>query len=414
MLFACAVLLAAANGCEKPNHGPKRADDVAAHTTRYHPDIHRQNHDAATGGSTAAATSPADTAATAPAAKAGPLGCPVLFVNTDTITVQEVLEPILDELQEKAKTLSPSLYAAAMRSAIQKQIDTQISILLIYEEAKDTYPSKATEFFEKEADRRIKEAINLRFDGIHARYEAHLKALGLTVEDIKNRVKRQVMFEQYMRDKFQPSLREPPRRQLLKYYETHLDQFTKPARAELFLIEVPIAAELKMSIKQATSEDLAAARKRAIAHLKRAQEELAAGVEFEAVAKAYSKGVKAAVGGAWGEISPNTMQGRWAKAAEVLFTLKPGESSDIIETDDAVFIVKCGQSTPAQQVSFEEAQKTIIDRMKEEQFDRVSREHIQKLYDKAIIGPMIEFAQAVQAATPRPAPSLPPPAAAAQ
>ena len=131
-----------------------------------------------------------------------------------------------------------------MRRAIRRQIDLYVSTLLIYQEAKSTYPDKAMEIIDKEVDRRVKEIVTDRYQGVYARYEAHLKSIDLTRERRENPHQAQIMVSQYMRDHYKPMLREPPRRELLKYYQDHLDDFTTPERAELLLIEIPDEAAL--------------------------------------------------------------------------------------------------------------------------------------------------------------------------
>ena len=42
----------------------------------------------------------------------GPVGTPVLFVNGDDVSVPEILEPILGELEQDANTLSPQAYSS--------------------------------------------------------------------------------------------------------------------------------------------------------------------------------------------------------------------------------------------------------------------------------------------------------------
>lgn len=394
---AASVLMALVmtlSGCDKPDEGPKRADHVAARTVRYHPDLNRR----ARPDSRRAATQPAS----APAP--GPVGSPVLFVNGETVAVPEILEPILSELENDARTLAPQAYYSTMVRSVRRQIDLHVSTLLIYEQARNHYPEKAMEAIDKEVDRRLKEIVTERYQGVYARFEAQLKSMDLTPQDVKSRLKRQLMVSQYMRDKYTPILREPPRRDLMKYYQDHLDEFTTPERAELLLIEIPIDAVLGKPRNLATAEELQAVRQKWMAHLRRAREELDSGVDFSAVARAYSKGIKAAQGGAWGEISPGTLQGRWAKAAEVLFTLSENETSDLVVTDESLFLVSCGKRTPRQQVSFEEAQPRIIERIKDEQFSRLSQEHVESLLDKATIRPLAEFTEAVAAAAPRPPP----------
>ncbi|HOJ74806.1 MAG TPA: peptidylprolyl isomerase [Phycisphaerae bacterium] len=395
--WIAASCLLGAVACDQPKTGPRRADHAAAHSERYHPDTHSRTP-------ARREVEPSASSQPTPTSGPGPVGSPVLFVNGDTVTVPEILEPILAELEKDAKQLPPQLYYSNLRRTIRRQIDLHVSTLLIYQEAANHYPEKAVEAFDKEADRRIKEIVTDRFQGVYARYEAYLKALELTRDDVKNRIKRQVMVTQYMRDKYKPLLREPPRRELFEYYQHHLDEFTTPERAELNLIEIPVDSMLGKPRETATKAEIDAARARAVARMRRAREELDSGVEFPAVARAYSKGVKAAQGGAWGEISPGTLQGRWAKAAEVLFTLPENGTSDVIETEEAVFLVRCGKRTPRQQISFEDAQPKIIERVKDEQFNKLSQEHIDSLVKKATVRPVAEFVEAVVAAAPRPAP----------
>lgn len=396
MLFA---LLAVA-GCDKPDEGPKRADHAAAHTVRYHPELRRP------ASTDRGPTAPSDSAESqpAPASGPGPVGSPVLFVNDDAVSVPEILEPILGELEHDARTLSPQMYYNSMQRAVRRQIDLHVSTLLIYQESKDHYPEKAMEVIDKEVDRRIKEIVTDRYQGVYARYEAQLKAMDLSPDDVKGRIKRQLMVTQYMRDKYKTLLREPPRRDLLKYYQDRAAEFTSPERAEMLLIEIPIEAALGKPRNLATAAEIEAARQKAAAQLRRAREELDSGVEFTAVARAYSKGLKASQGGNWGEISPGTLQGRWAKAAETLFTLSENQVSDVIEADEFVYIVKCGRHTPPRRVSFEEAQPKIIEKVKDEQFNKLSQEHVESLLSKATVRPVAEFTQAVVAAAPRPAP----------
>jgi len=401
---ACIALTASVAGCKEKAVGPKRADDLAAHTKHYHPDVRRQNP-AATEPS-AEARPESDPTATQPTGNffaGGPAGSPVMFVNGESVTVPQILEPIIDELARQSRALSEKDYRDSALRLVRNQIDFQISTLVVYREAKKTYGSdKAQEAFAKRADELIKERINEQYGGIYARYESHLKALEITPAEMKERFKKEAMVKEFFRVRFKPMLREPPRREVLRYYQDHLSDYTTPEKAELLLIELPIEAELRKPIKQAGPQELAGARERARQRMKRAREELESGVDFAAVAKAYSKGAKARQGGSWGEIGPGALTNRWAKPAEVLFTMQPDQISDVIETEEALFIVKCGSRTPAAQLSFEEAQKKIMDSLVDEQFSRLRNEYIRDLLTRATVEKRIEFFRAVLYAVPRP------------
>ena len=334
----------------------------------------------------------------------GPVGSPVLFVNGDPLTVQDVLEPIIDDLNRQARRLRRRDYNDYLARRLPEEIRNRVSRLVVSQRAKDTYPEEAHKIMDAKADDMIKDVINRRFGGVHARYEQHLKAFDFTVADMKERAKRQILVTQFLRDRFLPRLQEPPRRELMKYYQAHLDEFTTPATAELFLIEVPIQVELDKPTSEATGDEIAAARGLARAQLDRAREELNSGVEFAAVAKLYSRGIHRVNGGAWGEISPGALKKRWAGPAEVLFTLEPGQISDVAETDESVFIVKCGRKTPGNRLSFEEAQAGITTRLKNEQYDRMTHRYISDLLRRATIDDRQQqgFFFAVAAAAPRP------------
>lgn len=378
-------------GCEEPQTGPKRAGYREATVAHYHPDV------APEATTRPAATRPADFQF----GMSG-VGSPVMMVNGEPVTVPEILEPMIEDLTAKAKGLSEISYREYLTRRIVEQTSLEISRVLIYQEARKTFPEKADEIFTKEADRLIQDVVNARFSGVMARYEAHLKALDLSLPEMKERAKRQLMISQFLGEKFRPLLQNPPRGELLKYYREHEAEFTTPARAELFLIEVPILAELKEPMDQATAQEIAEARGRAVAQIRRAREEIESGIPFADVARQYSRGLQAARGGVVGEISPGALTQHWARAAEVLFTLAEGELSQPIETEPSILLVKCGRKTPARKAGFEECQEQLVRDIKDREFDELQRKYLMALEAKATVHRRHEFMLAVFAASPRP------------
>jgi len=396
-------------GCEKPPSGPKRSDHKDAHTARYHPAVRRsQTTASATPVAPSGANNSAAPSATRPAnATAGPVGTPVLFVNDDVIAIQDVLEPIRQDLLAQSQQLGARDYADYLLRIVSDELRRQISTIVVYQKAKADFPEDAKEMLDKKASELIDNVINTRFGAVRARYEEHLESLDLTMDDMKQRARRQILVSQFMQDRLTPMLQEPPRHELLKLYNTRIDAFTTTAKAELFLIEIPLADELgKKPLERATAQELADVRQQARGQLERAREELDSGVEFGAVARRYSKGIRKADGGAWGEISPGSLTKRWQRPAEVLFTLESGQVSDITETDASLFIVKAGQVTPRHCQSFAEAQLELIRQAKDEQYQRLSNRYLVELMTRATIDAQQQqnFFRAVVAAAPRPTP----------
>ncbi|HSW47166.1 MAG TPA: peptidyl-prolyl cis-trans isomerase [Phycisphaerae bacterium] len=399
--LSAALTAAALVGCDQKPAGPKRSDHEAAHTPRFHPDVPRADATGTTAPATAhAVTQPSDITF----ADLGLVGCPVLFVNSETVTVQEVLEPIIQDLTQKAASMPLAGYRNHVFRTVNNQIDFVISMIVLNQEAKDKYSDeKQQQAFDKEADRLARDVVNRRFGGVTTRYEAHLKALGLTMDDIKARAKRQAMVTQFLHDQFKPMATDPSRRELLRYYQTHMDEFSSPPRAQLLLIEIPLDKLLDKPLHRASRDEVQRARSEARVQLARAREELESGVDFASVARGYSKGIRAGQGGDWGEITPGSLTGRWAKADEVLFTLRPGQVSDVVDAGDAMFLIKCGSFTPGHKLGFEEAQEKIIVRLADEEFNRRRDEYVMDLLNKATIRKRQEFFEAVLATVPRPA-----------
>ncbi|MEP0843246.1 MAG: peptidyl-prolyl cis-trans isomerase [Phycisphaerae bacterium] len=388
-----ALALSASGGCDKPQPTARQLAYRQATTAHYHPDLVNRPPE----------TQPAESRPADFQFGARGAGSPVMVVNGEPVSVADVLEPMIEDLAAKAKGLSEAAYRDYLTQRIIEQTGLEISRVLIYQEARKTFPDKAGEVFAKEADKFVQEVVNARFGGVFARYEAHLKALDLTLADVKERAKRQMMVSQFLHERFKPLVQNPSRAELLKYYHEHEADFTTPEKAELFLIEVPLSVELKKPLGQATDAERAAARERALAQVRRAREEIESGVPFADVARQYSKGLQAALGGAVGEISPGSLTRHWAKAAEVLFTLEEGELSEPIDAGESIFLVRCGKKTPARRAGFEQSQEQIIRRLMDDQFSEMQRKYLTSLEAKATIQRRHEFMVAVFAAAPRPA-----------
>lgn len=399
--LACAAIcvaggLATLSGCKQADRGPKHADYQVAHTAHYHPDVHRDASGHATS-QPASTTQPTDFRF-----GGGPLGSPILFVNAQAITVPQVLEPLYDDLCKNACTLSEGSYRNYLIQEVARQINDEISAVIIFQEAKKTFPDKADEAFGKEADKWITDVINNQYGGVYARYEEHLQAVGITSTEMKERTKRRMMIAQYLHEHFKPLLREPTRAELMKYYAEHKADFTTAARAEMFIIEVPVSAVLKKTPSAATSAELAGARMDALAQIRRAREELESGVDFGTVARQYSQGLQAVRGGAVGEVSPGSMTGRYVPACIALFALEEGQVSQPIETPEAAMLIKCGRKTPEHQGTFEECQNQIRAQLMKDQFQELQRNYILAMEAKSVIGQRDEFMLAVLSAAPRP------------
>jgi len=334
---------------------------------------------------------------------------PILMVNNEPITVQEVLEPLRAELEKASKEMSPSEYRRFANHRLMVRLVRLVDELLAYDEAKKEITDEMETQIKKAVDQTEQNRINAEFGGRFSRYEAWLEANRESRDEVRKRIRRELIVRQYLKDKFLPLIRHPTRQEMLKYYQRHPEEFTEPLRVELFLIDAPYWVFLEgtpTEDRQALWPKVSGprrleARRTAQQHMEQALREIKSGIPFEAVARSYSRGPNADNGGAWGFISPGGLTGRWTEVAEVLFQLQPGQVSEIMRTDDGLFIVKAGRRFEQRTIPFVEAQPLIEKTLVKEQQDKLEADFLTRLRNKATLGDFPSFLQALFDAAPR-------------
>lgn len=137
----------------------------------------------------------------------------------------------------------------------------------------------------------------------------------------------------------------PDEREVAAYYESHRGEFTRPERVRL---------------RQILTEDRATA--------ERALRELAGGADFAGLARTLSSGPGAASGGYQGELSRADLPPAFA---DVIFSLRPGEVSELIPADYGFHIFQVVARSPAGVIPFAEARPEIEERLRQERADRL-------------------------------------------
>ncbi len=329
----------------------------------------------------------------------------VMFINGETVTAEEILRPVRKELEERAAVMPLEPYQRYLVDAVGSRVRAEARERLLYQAASKSVTEQEGEQFDKFVDARIREIINEQYQGRQTRYEKALADKGLTLDQDRQRLRRELVIQRYLYQNVGRRVTNPTRRELWQYYQEHLGEMTRPARREMFLIEVPRDAPLEA----VTAADGQMVRLDAKTAITLARSELIAGTEFAEVARKYSGGLYAAEGGPWGMVARDSVRERWQPAVDALFTLETGQVSDIIETDDAYFIVRCGQIDTGEPPDFETIQPQLVDRYREALFNRLAEELVADLYARAVIQPanLGRFLRGVVESAPMPSP-LPP------
>lgn len=330
-----------------------------------------------------------------------------LIVNDETIRVGDILEPIAPRLEKLMRELPPDSYFAKAMQIVRLQIIEAVAQHLIWRRAQRQLTDELKPQLDKAVDKMEKERINREFGGRETVYEKYLARHGKTRSDVRERLKRSLIIDSYLRDRLLQLIPTPRKSELEDYYKSHLAEFSQQERRELFLIDIPARAFLDPG-RAMNPADEAAAEQKAREAAREAEAAIQRGEDFREVARKQSRGLHTESGGDWGFITApldrhsTPLEGRWAAASKRLFELKTGETSEIIESSHSFFIVKCGRIEGGHQLSFQDAQPRIAGSIRQQRFLEKRAAFLQDELDRSTIGSLDEFVAQVLRAAPSP------------
>jgi len=152
-----------------------------------------------------------------------------------------------------------------------------------------------------------------------------MRSQGISRFDAINGIRRRLTVNKFVKERITAELAVSDA-EAVDYYNANLVRFTPEAWVKLYEISI-------LAPKHTTTELAEKARRRAeklLANLK-------AGESFEALAKEYSEDSSSMLGGAVGLVKRGAT---YPEFDAVMFSLKPGEVSDVIRTEDGFHILK--------------------------------------------------------------------------
>jgi len=324
---------------------------------------------------------------------AGAIQGDLLIINNFTLSVEEVLYPLQQQLAELRRTRTEAGFMEEARRLIRRRAQEAIGSILIYAEAVSRLDKEQLKLVEEAVDKEWARLLASDFGGSAARLAAYLKECGLTKEQLREDLKRSIVVRQYTREKLMPQV-QIRRDELLTEYRRNLPRYSTPETRELLLIEVPFEKLLAggQSWDRASPAERAQAKLKAMERVRQAQAALAE-KPFEEVAREHSLGLHAEAGGSWGMIA-RPLQPPYDAVSKPIFEFQEGQVSEPIETPTGWYIVKCGRIAPASQRPFVEVQEEIRRDLAERRFAKLSVDYIMRLAEKATISSLDSFVDA--------------------
>jgi len=287
----------------------------------------------------------------------------VADVNGKAISKAE-FDREMDRILQRFNTAGHKLTPEQMAEVKKNVLDNLIARELLYQESQ----RKGITISKASVDKQIADLMK-KFPNEKA-FEDTLKKMHLTKESLRNQVKEGMAIQELVDKEFVKKTVVTDA-EAKKYYDEHPDLFKQPEkiRARHILIKVN---------QNATKAEKEKARKK----IKDIQKKLKKGEDFAKLAKEYSEGPSSKNGGDLGYFSKGQMVKPFEKAA---FALKPGQISDIVETQYGYHLIKLVDKKPATVVAFKDVKDQLQEFLKQEKVQKEVQQHVETLKKQASI-----------------------------
>jgi parvulin-like peptidyl-prolyl isomerase len=248
----------------------------------------------------------------------------------------------------------------ARMSALKDLIDRQ---LIIQQFKKDSF-----QIPDHYVDERVKEIVRDDFGGDRNTFIKTLEAQNFSLGQFK-KMETEKMIVQAMRMKnVKPTTQVSPTK-VQEFYEKHRDEFTAKQQVKLRMIMIPThAGEENAAAQKALAQEILG--------------KLAAGADFDQMAKMYSEDSTKSSGGDWGWIERKTLA---APLEKVAFSLPPGKVSNIIEVGNNFYILKVDDKHGGKTPSLAEVRPEIEKKLQQQEAEALQERWLASLREKAYI-----------------------------
>ena len=310
---------------------------------------------------------------------------------------EQAKEPAKQPAKEQAKETSPNDTMVRVNGVpiTRQELDRAVKVMLAQNQVSQPLPpeqmkqaetaaleqlsaaellyQEAVKLEVKDLDKQVAEKVakNKAKFSSDAEFEKALKGVEMTQKDMLDFTRKDIIIANFIEQNFtaKANITEADAR---KFYDDNLEKyFKKPesARASHILIGAD---------EKASAEERKKAKAKAEAILKR----IKAGEDFATIAKTDSTCPSSAQGGDLGTFGRGQMVPPFDKAA---FAMKPGEISDVVETQFGYHIIKLVDKQAASTEKFEDVKQKITDYLKRDKVQKQISDYVEELKKTAKI-----------------------------
>jgi parvulin-like peptidyl-prolyl isomerase len=288
------------------------------------------------------------------------------IVDASVITMED-LEALNTQIEgELAREYRgrPELYRQKLAEARSENLKQLIDRKLVLHDFKTSY-NIPDAVIDKDVDRMIDSEIRSSFRDRRTLIKT-LQAQGTTYERYRQLKRERFLVDELRRANVSREVIISPYK-IETYYQTNLERFKVPDQIRVRTIVLTRAAADPEANRKLAEEILG---------------KIKDGTSFAEMATVYSQGSQREQGGDWGWVDKSVLRKELVAAAE---TLKPGETSGVIETADAFYLMKLEENRPTHYRPLKEVRDQIEQTLLLAEQNRLEQQWIQKVRQKTFI-----------------------------
>ncbi|MEK7686377.1 MAG: peptidylprolyl isomerase [Verrucomicrobiota bacterium] len=287
----------------------------------------------------------------------------VVIVNDAVITVKDVQNAIAPDLEflERHYGQQPPVLEKKIRELQQESVEGLVELQLVLHEFKTAGYSIPESYIEN----RIQE--DIRKYGDRLTLTKTLQAQGVTYESYRTKMREKIILDLMWKQHVPNDPLISPHK-IEKYYAENRDKFKMEDQVKLRLIVLTNRPNDRLYVPAKLAREILA--------------KIEEGASFADMARVYSQGSQSVEGGDWGWVERSFLR---PDLAEVAFSLKPGQRSDVVERPDGCYLMLVEESRLTHVKILSEVRDEIESTLKALENKRLRKQWIERLKTKSFV-----------------------------
>ena len=312
-----------------------------------------------------------------------------LGIYSETITVDEILRYAEETLKPFAEQTDRTTFQNQSLSYMRETVKGKVTDILLYYEARKTAPENIDETIGKAVETETARFV-ASYNNNYALAERAIKQMGMDWQSFRDYQKKLILTQSFISNKLNEEKR-LSHQELVEYYEDNKDElFSQEGYVEFSIIDIIPSRLDTTQISEGQSPEQAA-RQLAETLLDR----IIAGEDFATLAKEYSHGPFARLGGKLERVSlgTNSLSEPYATLERQSVNMQPGQARGPIVIDNHVFILYLNAIQHKEVKAFTEVQEQIEQQLYFQHRQQQYQEFVKKLLQKADVAQLENFAR---------------------